>query len=71
MTTTDIKIELLKRGLTIAALAREFGCRREELSMCVRKTRPYPQLRERLAAELGIPEEKLFPQNTSNKRRAA
>jgi lambda repressor-like predicted transcriptional regulator len=60
MTTIEIKIELLRQGKTISGLAREFGCLREELSMCIRKVRIYPRLRRLLAAELGISEEQLF-----------
>ena len=60
MTTIEIKIELLRQGWTIAGLAQDFGCRREELSMCIRKVRPYPELQEKLAVKLGYTREQMF-----------
>lgn len=60
MTPTEIKIELLRQGKSITDLARKFGCRREELSMCIRQVRIYAHLRKRLAAELGYSVEHMF-----------
>jgi lambda repressor-like predicted transcriptional regulator len=68
MTPTEIKIELLRKGLTITGLAVKFGCRREELSMCIRQVRIYPHLRELLAAEFGMTVEQVFgTQHTQRK----
>jgi hypothetical protein len=60
MTTIEIKVLLLRRQLTIGDLASEFGCRREELSMCIRQVRVYTELREKLAAKLGLSVDQLF-----------
>jgi hypothetical protein len=67
MTPIEIKIMLLRRGRSIAELARQFDCRREELSMCINQLRVYPKLRVLLAAELGLSVEQLF--GTQMKRR--
>jgi transcriptional regulator with XRE-family HTH domain len=61
MGPTDIKILLLRRGLTITALADKLGCRRQELSYTIHGNRVYPSLRKRLAAELGIDMDAMFP----------
>jgi transcriptional regulator with XRE-family HTH domain len=62
MTPKEIKIILLEKELTIQSLADEFGCRRQELSMCINQKprRSYFKLREKLAKRLGIPESELF-----------
>lgn len=73
-TPNEIRIELLRRNLSISNLARKFDntgtpCRREELSMVVRQVRIYPAIRERLARELKIPVHVLF--ETGQTRRKA
>ena len=65
MTPNEIRIELLKRNLSITGLAKKFSdtgtpCRRQELSMMIRGVRVYPVLRKRLAKELGISVNRLF-----------
>jgi lambda repressor-like predicted transcriptional regulator len=60
MTPTEIKIELLRKGYSITGLAREFGCRREELSMCVHQSRVYPEIQEKLARKLGYSRQHMF-----------
>jgi hypothetical protein len=52
MTPKQIKIILLENDLTIQGLADEFGCRRQELSMCINQRRNYPSLQEKLAERL-------------------
>lgn len=71
MTTTEIKVILLQRGLQIKDLAEEFGCRRQELSMCIRQApgRIYPELRKKLAKKLNMKVEQLF--GSSQARKAA
>jgi hypothetical protein len=62
MTAKQIKIILIEKDLTIAGLALEFECRRQELSMCINKApyRVYPELRMKLANCLGYSVEELF-----------
>jgi len=60
MTPTEIKIMMLRKGYSIAGLAREFGCRREELSMCIHRQRIYPELQEKLASKFGYTREQMF-----------
>jgi predicted amino acid racemase len=69
MSLVEIKVLLLRRGLTISGLAEEFGCYRQELSMMINGRRVYPLLREKLARKLGYSVEQLF--GTSNGRKAA
>lgn len=68
MSTTEIKIILLRQGLEIKELAQEFDCRRQELSMCIRQVRIYPELRKKLAKKLKMTVEQLFgPEEESGK----
>ena len=60
MTPKEIKIILIQRDLSISGLAREFGCLRQELQMCIYRIRRYPELRKKLAEKLGLSEEELF-----------
>lgn len=71
MTPKQIKIILLENDLTISELAEEFGCRRQELSMCIHQVprRVYPELREKLASRLGMSVAQLF--GTTHKAQAA
>lgn len=69
MSPLDIRIELMRRDLTISGLAEEFGCYRQQLSMLINGRRVYPALRQRLAAKLGFTVEQLF--GTDNRRKAA
>lgn len=71
MTPLEIKFALAKQfGLSIAATAREFGCEREELSMCINRHRVYPHLREKLAAKLGKTVEQVFGTQATQVKRA-
>lgn len=69
MSPIEIKVLLLRRGLTISGLAEEFGCYRQELSMLINGRRIYPHLRELLAQKLGYTVEQLF--GTNSRRKAA
>jgi hypothetical protein len=69
MTPTEIRIELIRHGKSISALARKFKCRRQELSMCIRGVRRYQRLRSRLAHELGTDIETLFAPVPRGRRR--
>lgn len=60
MTPKEIKHILFERDLTVAGLAKKIGCRREELSMCIRRVRKYPELRKELARALGVSVQELF-----------
>ena len=61
MSPNDIWIILRQNGITnLSALAREFGCKRQELSMLINGRRIYPTLREKLAQKLGMTVEQLF-----------
>lgn len=59
-TTKEIKKLLFDLDFEIKALAAEFGCEREELSMCINLHREYPALRKKLAKKLGRTVEQLF-----------
>lgn len=67
MTPIEIKVLLLRRGLTISGLADEFGCYRQELSMLINGRRVYAHLREKLARKLGYTVEQLFGPNNGRK----
>lgn len=69
MTPLEIRIELMRRGLTITGLAEEFDCYRQQLSMLINGRRVYPALRARLAAKLGFSVEQLF--GADSRRKAA
>ncbi len=69
MSPIEIKVLLLRRGLTVTGLADEFRCYRQELSMLINGRRVYPQLREKLARKLGYTVEQLF--GNHNRRKAA
>jgi len=71
MAPVEIKVLLLRRGLTITALAREFGCWREELSYCVHHKRHYPALRKKLAKKLGMSVGELFGSEVQKRESAA
>lgn len=60
MSPIEIKVLLLRRGLTISGLAEEFGCFRQQLSMLINGRRWYPRLAALLAKKLGCTVEQLF-----------
>ena len=67
MSPIEIKILLIRRGLTITGLADRFDCYREQLSMCIRQVRVYPELRKKLAKELGLSVGDLFGSREDHK----
>lgn len=62
LTSKEIKVLLLKDDLTVAGLAREFNCLRQELSMCIHRAagRKYPHLEKLLAKKLKTNVDHLF-----------
>jgi plasmid maintenance system antidote protein VapI len=60
MSPIEIRVLLLRLGLTISGLAEEFGCYRQELSMMINGRRYYPRLQEKFARKLGLTVEQLF-----------
>ena len=67
MTPTERKVLLLRKNLTVAGLAREFNCLRQELSMCINAApgREYPHLRSLLAKKLDTNSRAAFPVRTA------
>ena len=58
--TKLINKRLIDLELSIQEIADEFGCKREELSMCINHLRPYPNLRRQLALRLNLNYERLW-----------
>ena len=71
MTPKEIKRMLFDRDLTIGELADRFGCKREELSMCIHGHRVYPEIRKKLARTLKVPVKQLFPEGAGQDTKAA
>jgi lambda repressor-like predicted transcriptional regulator len=71
MTKKQIKIMLIEKDFSVAGLAREFGCFREQLQMCIDRRREYPELRKKLAKRLGVSVEVLFPKDASSQNKIA
>jgi lambda repressor-like predicted transcriptional regulator len=71
MEPIQIKILIMQRGSSITVLAERWGCRVQELSMCINKHRRYPKLRKKLARFLGKPVKELFGKNAADVRGAA
>ena len=67
MSPLEIKFLVMRRFGTITACALHLGCRREELSQCIRQVRVYPRLRQMLADVLGMTVEQLFGVNDHRK----
>jgi hypothetical protein len=51
--TQKIKKLIIDEGTSVTALAREAGCKREQMSMCINDLREYPELREFLERRFG------------------
>jgi DNA-binding XRE family transcriptional regulator len=67
MKPVEIKILLLRKqqsepqkDWSITAVAERIGCRRQELSMCIRQVRVYPDIQEKFAEEIGVSKQTLF-----------
>ena len=67
MSPLEIKFLVMQKFKTLTACAEVLGCRREELSMCIRRARQYPHLRQSLAKTLNKTVEQLFGNKTSRK----
>ncbi len=72
MTPTERKVLLLRKNLTVAGLAREFNCLRQELSMCINAApgREYPELRKLLAKKLKTTVDQLFGSEAQDQKAA-
>jgi lambda repressor-like predicted transcriptional regulator len=66
--TTKIKIELLKKGIFMAEIARREGVTRAAICMTVKNEIKSIRLRRAIAQALGMKVEDLWPEN---KRKAA
>jgi len=61
MSPNEIWIILRQNGITnLSALADEFDCKRQELSMLINGKRLYPILQEKLARKVNKTQEQLF-----------
>ena len=65
MTPIEIKIELIRAGITQADIARrcEPPTSRQFINQVIAGRRDTPRIRECIAAALGLPVEKVFPTN--------
>lgn len=50
----NAKIELLKRGESVAGLARKLGCSRTSVSLAINRPGMFLDLREKIRKELGL-----------------
>ena len=59
LSSTEIKIRLLRRGVTASQLARTWECPKENLSRVINRTPGFvfPDIRQKLAEYLGVPVE--------------
>lgn len=77
MTPVQIKIELLKVGITQREIARRANASEVEVSMCITGFRPYPHIREVVAQVINRPVAQVFnrhhpqPSNRQPRNRAA
>ncbi len=57
LTPLDIKIQIMRRGDTIAGLARKWGCWDNDIHRVIQRTpgRALPAVRKKLAKYLGVP----------------
>jgi lambda repressor-like predicted transcriptional regulator len=55
---TEIKIRLMRKGVTISELAAEWEVDRENLSRVINRTKGFvfPEIRKKLADFIGVPE---------------
>lgn len=70
LTSTEIKIELLKRGITSSDLARKWEIPKENLSRVINRTPGFvfPEIRKRLARFLKVPVSAIGREDTRNVR---
>lgn len=67
----EIKKLLHEQKLTVTRVAREIGCRRDQLSMTIRGVREYPKIREDFAKYCKQNVSALFCVNPENSKKAA
>ena len=60
MKPLEIRAELMRRGFTLTAIAREAKCTLPQISMCIGGSRIYPEIRRVIARHLERPVEKVF-----------
>ncbi|MEW6378631.1 MAG: helix-turn-helix domain-containing protein [bacterium] len=63
MTPTEIKVILLRRGITQVELAKQLGVHRTTVAQAINNLRRRPRVRAQIANFLGIPVKKLWPDN--------
>lgn len=63
MTPTEIKVSLLRAGLSQSELAREYGCSPVVVHQVIMGKGQSRPLKRFLAQRLGVPLKKLFPQS--------
>lgn len=68
LTALEIKIEILRRGDTIAGLARKWGCWDNDIHRVIQRTpgRALPKVRKKLARYLGVPINEIGREATKN-----
>jgi lambda repressor-like predicted transcriptional regulator len=73
LSSTEIKVKLLRRGVTAAELARQWGVPKENLSRVIHRTPGFvfPDIRRRLAEFLGVPVESVGRDLEREQRKAA
>ena len=63
MDAIDIQYLLKKRGYTLQAIADEYGCSRQTVTLAIRRNTWSPGIQHFLAHKLDMPREKLFPKS--------
>jgi DNA-binding NarL/FixJ family response regulator len=53
MTPTEIRIELLRRGITMSDIARQLGCSRQNVQHTIRGRQRSLRVRQAVAAAIG------------------
>ena len=56
----ELKVLMLRAGMTITDLAQRIGKSRENVSRCVNGQADFPVIKQLIADEFGVPVEKLF-----------
>ncbi len=73
LSTTEIKIRLLKKGIKPSELARHWDIPHENLSRVIHRTHGFvfPEIRERLAQFLGVPISAIGRESTRSSKQEA
>lgn len=61
MTPLEIKIELMRAGITQADIARRAGVSRQAVYIALKNGRPMPRVKQAIAAALGLTVDQVFP----------